>query len=168
MSNRNHISPLNHLGRVSRGRTWLRAILSPESRWADALPIVVVALSCSGTAASAQRVSPPAGHAPLFKQVNAGNTQLNGLQGGHLAGGANMEEADRGAWEVRWEEDRVREMVAFGNGERDSARRLNCRGVCDAAVVAATRDSAMTQSWERRGSAMAASVRWCRGTRRCS
>lgn len=53
----------------------------------------------------------------MLRQVKAGKTQLNGLQGGHSAGGGNSVEGARDGVA------REREMEALGKGERDSARR---------------------------------------------
>lgn len=54
---------------------------------------------------------------PVFKQVKAGKTQLNGLQGGHCVGGKNR---------FDWVNDEVeeveedKEVVEFEKGNKDS------------------------------------------------
>lgn len=56
---------------------------------------------------------------PVFKQVKAGKTQLNGLQGGHCVGGKNKFDWINDEDEVE-EVEEDKEVVEFEKGNKDS------------------------------------------------
>lgn len=77
-------------------------------------------------------------NSPVFKQVNAGKTQLNGLQGGHSFSGTKVTVA---AVKVL---GRASDIEALEKGERSSGMRDLGRGVTEMAGVGARRIAAMT------------------------